>query len=248
MSQSLRLWCIAVGFATLAACSKPAGDPYTRVHVDTDSSPCLVWSDRAFTYHLDAAGSARTPGDTERAAVDAAFATWQAVSDGCSDFHFAAGTDVSTQRQIVWREQRCDTVAAANDPCFLDGTCPAKYGCWDDDAQTLAVTTVSYSRSTGILSDADIQLNGAGWLFTTVTSPVCPKDSPAVDCVATDVQNTLTHEIGHALGFGHVSGAESTMAATSPAGELSKRVIDEGTAAGFCAVYPKAAAAVGCMP
>ncbi len=43
------------------------------------------------TYRVDAAGSTRTPGDAEFTAIDQAFAAWQAVSDGCSDFRFERG-------------------------------------------------------------------------------------------------------------------------------------------------------------
>ena len=58
-------------------------------------------------------------------------------------------------------------------------------------------------------------------------------------CVATDVQNTLTHEIGHAVGFDHVDALGSTMEPTAPLGEITKRIIDHGTVEGFCETYPK---------
>jgi hypothetical protein len=237
----------AACLALVIACSKGPSSPYVRHHVDgVASAPCVAWPSRSLTYEIDPNGSARTPGDTERAAVTAAFATWQRVADGCSDFRFVDGQGASRRNLVVWRERHCTDVAPPNDPCFSDGTCPSTYDCWDDDAASLAVTTLTYSRSTGALLNADIQLNGADWLFTTVDSPPCREGAVTTDCVGTDVQNTVTHEIGHAVGLDHVDGVGSTMSPTSPLGETSKRVIDPGTAEGFCAIYPKGGGTPGC--
>ena len=235
----------------LCACSLSSGcgqapvAPYVRQHADGDGSkPCLAWPKRNLTYAVDAAGSARTAGDTEFAAVDAAFSAWNAAAATCSDLAFTK--DTASTNLVVWRERGCTGVVPAGDVCLTDGTCDTKFNCWDDADDTLALTTVTYSRSLGTLLDADIQLNGAAWLYTTVDSPPCAMGMPAEACVATDVQNTLTHEIGHLLGFGHTEGKTSTMAAFAPLGDLSKRVIDEGTREGLCAVYPRGAAAPAC--
>ena len=61
--------------------------------------------------------------------------------------------------------------------------------------------------------------------------------------MATDIQNTMTHEMGHAMGLDHVAEPLSTMEATAPMGETQKRIIDVGTAAGFCDAYPRGPAA-----
>lgn len=229
----------------LVMCSKPAPPPFVRSHVNADATkPCLAWVGRALTYRVDPALSARTPGDTERAAVDASFATWQAAASTCSDLTFTASA--ASENDIVWRERSCAALVSPMDPCHSAGTCAWDFNCWDESEQTLAITTVTYSRSTGRLLEADLQLNGAGWLFTTVDSPVCAKTAPAADCVATDVQNTVTHELGHLLGFDHSQVEGSTMQATAPLGELTKRAIDDGTRTGLCAVYPRAAPSPAC--
>jgi hypothetical protein len=49
----------------------------------------------------------------------------------------------------------------------------------------------------------------------------------------------MTHEIGHAMGLDHVFEPLATMEATAPLGETHKRIIDMGTAAGFCDTYPR---------
>jgi hypothetical protein len=218
----------------------PAGDPANEI--------CVTWTTRNITYTPDSAGSARTPGDTEFVAMDAAFATWQALSKQCSDFQFTKGPSQANtlvgqgtqdSNVVVFRDTECTNAAPPNDPCFADDTCINMFHCWDHGQFTLALTTVTYSTKTGAIYDADIELNSADWLFTTVDSPPCVEGMEAVTCVATDVQNTLTHEIGHFLGFDHVNNPNSTMAPTAPIGETSKRVLDPGTQDGFCTTYPR---------
>lgn len=238
--------------------------PYKRTHV-RDQEVCLYLADRRFVYSPDAAGSARTPGDTEFAAMDAAFDTWQAVSNLCSDITYVKGARVDNPsvgyddvnrannlNVITFREVACRDVVPPDDPCQVDGSCGNAYRCWDHDEFIIAQTLTSYSTKTGAIYDADIELNaaphsdGSSFLFTAVNSPVCPFDAPAPDCVATDIQNTLTHEIGHAMGLDHATVPGSTMEATAPPGETRKRIIDSGTAQGFCEIYPRAQPATSC--
>jgi hypothetical protein len=236
----------------------PASAQYlrTRVGDPTTSNICATWTGRSYTYNVDSAGSAKTPGDTEFVALDAAFATWQALSDKCSDFQYVKGDRVANvlvgkgtedSNVLVFREQECSDVVPMDDPCLADGNaCINKYHCWDHGQFTLALTTVTYSTKTGAIYDADIEFNAADWLFTTVSSPPCVEGMESVNCVATDVQNTATHEIGHVMGFDHVNVAGSTMAPTAPIGETSKRIIDPGTADGFCSTYPRGLPATPC--
>ena len=228
---------------------------------DGEAPLCITWNKREFTYVVDSAGSSRTPGDSEFVAIDAAFASWQAVSDTCSDFQFLRGNRLSrvqigrgseSENAIVFRETTCRLAALPNDACQADGSCANKYACWDHSDFTIALTTTTFSVKTGAIYDADIELNAAphvdnsSFLFTTISSPPCEEGKEAVTCVASDIQNTLTHEIGHAVGFDHVDVAGSTMEATASVGETQKRIIDFGTARGFCSTYPRGQPAVQC--
>jgi hypothetical protein len=216
---------------------------------------CLNWLSREYVYHVDSAGSLRTPRDTEFPAIDASFDTWRTLSATCSDFTFVRGPDVSrpsvgyilngdNQNVLTFRETACQDVVPFDDPCLEAQTCANDYSCWDHGDLTIGLTTTTFSKGSGIILDADIELNASqpggnlGFLFTVVNSPVC-EGLPNPDCVATDLQNTLTHEIGHAMGLDHVFEPLSTMEAAAPPGETNKRVIDAGTAAGFCDTYPR---------
>lgn len=246
-------WVVLAG---LVASSASAQD-FLRTVAGTsgDTTLCVTWGRRELTYRVDAAGSARTPGDSEHVAIDAAFASWQAVSRGCSDFTFTRGARVSdagvgqgtgAENLLAFREVGCREVVPETEPCLSDGSCGNRYRCWDHAAGTIGLTTVTYGTRTGIALDGDIEFNAAEFLFTTVSSPPCAAGVEDPGCVATDVQNTATHEIGHVLGFDHVDDPDSTMAATASPGETAKRVIDLGTAAGFCQTYPRGQPPVPC--
>lgn len=224
---------------------------------------CLSWNARTLTYAIDAAGSTRTPADSEFTAIDSSFGTWQAVSDACSDFHFVAGPRVSTivvgkspgsetNNVVTFREVSCRDAVLGGDPCQADGTCANKYKCWDHGDTTIGLTTTTFSFRTGTIYDADIELNaaphfdGSFFLFTTRSSPPCEAGSETTDCVAVDVQNTVTHEIGHVIGLDHVEVPGSTMEASAPIGETRKRIVDSGTAQGFCDIYPRGGPPMPC--
>lgn len=238
--------------SALAVVSLTANAQFLRTVVPSDPTKCVTWSDRQMEYQVDAAGSARTPGETEFTALDQAFSAWQAVSDRCSDFRFIRGQRVTNgnvgkgTNLLIFREVDCRDVVPVSDPCLSDGSCANAYRCWDHGADTIALTTVTYSVRTGIAVDADIEFNAGGYFMTTISSPPCERGRESAQCVAYDVQNTATHEIGHMVGFDHVELASSTMAPTAPIGELSKRTIDPGTSGGFCSTYPRGQPPVPC--
>ncbi|MBN1210646.1 MAG: hypothetical protein JXB05_37700 [Myxococcaceae bacterium] len=234
----------------------PVAGAQTYRRTQVEGRPlCLNWLSREFRYHVDSAGSLRTPRDTEFPAVEASFETWRTLSATCSDFTFVRGPDVSrpkvgyvqggeNQNIITFRETACQDVVPFDDPCYAEDTCSNDYSCWDHGDLVIALTNTTYTKERGIVVDADIEFNasqpsgGLGFLFTTVSSPIC-EGLPTPDCVATDLQNTLTHEIGHAMGLDHVFEPLSTMEATAPPGETNKRILDWGTSAGFCETYPR---------
>ncbi|HYV44702.1 MAG TPA: myxosortase-dependent metalloprotease, MXAN_2677/MXAN_2678 family [Myxococcaceae bacterium] len=270
MRAAVRMaWCAAALLAPVAARAQfrvVDGFPYLRTTVP-GTDKCLAWNTREIVYLEDAAGSLRTPGATEWTAAEAAFGTWQAVADTCSDMKFTKGgvlqdapvgylKDGPNENVLIFRESSCRDVVPQDDPCFDQGDCANRYRCWDYPDFTIGLTTTTFSFKSGNILDADIELNasphfdGDYFLFTTVGSPPCAPERQGVDCVATDVQNTLTHEIGHLTGLGHVlpedSRLHSTMEPTADVGETIKRVIDIGSAQAFCDTYPRNLPATSC--
>ena len=109
----------------------------------------------------------------------------------------------------------------------------------------LAVTIVWFFDD-GEIIDADMLINE-----DLAPHTVCPDEG----CVATpgtaaavDLQNIVTHEVGHFLGIAHTNVEEATMFCESPRGEVSKRTLAEDDIAGLCAIYPPGSIGGGCDP
>lgn len=256
MRAAAALWVV------LASVSQ--AQPYLRTRALSNtgaSNLCVTWSERRVVYRMDAAGSARTPVEAEFTAVDSAFATWQTLARTCSDFEFVRGARImdpkvgrgtDADNVVTFREENCRDVVPLTDPCQADGSCGNAHRCWEHGDATIALTTSTYSTRTGVIFDSDIEFNagrsgdGTRFLFTTISSPACAEGMESPFCTAYDIQNTATHEIGHLVGLDHVNGPTSTMAPTAPLGDLQKRVIDPGSAAGFCGTYPRGKPPVPC--
>src|SRR5688572_16638895 len=145
----------ALALMLLFGSSLAWAQPFIRTSVpgrEDKTQLCVTWNKREFVYVVDSAGSTRTPGESEFFAVDAAFATWQAVSDTCSDFKFTRGArqakvqigkGTETSNAIVFREESCRTAAPQADPCQADGSCTNKFHCWDHSDFTIALTTTT---------------------------------------------------------------------------------------------------------
>lgn len=256
-----RVLALTVLLTSAAAEAQQRGFVRTRV---PGEDLCLHWSERRYTFNYHSAGSERTPGTAEFLAMDAAFDSWRTLARGCSDFEFIKGPMVGVAQigydkdsqdntnVLVFREHACRNLVQPGDPCLEAGTCPSVYQCWDHSDTTIALTTTTFSFKTGVIYDADIEFNAAlqeggdRFLFTTISSPPCEPDAQSALCVATDIQNTLTHEIGHVVGLDHVEVPGSTMEPSAPLGETQKRVLDVGSADGFCRIYPPREATPPC--
>jgi hypothetical protein len=240
--------------------------PYTRSRVDSanPASQCLWWLEQTtIVYHQNADGNPWTPGDQVFTAFDKAVATWQAQLDFCGNLSLQEGARTSSRKVgyfdpaavkgavnenlVLYRQKKCTGLVATTDACWKDDDCGNVYDCWQFNDTAIAITTTSFSPSSGRIVDSDIELNEPSFYFTTVDSPVCSPPNYLTTCVATDVQNTTTHELGHLLGLGHFNAPGSTMSPHADPGELTKRVLDTGTKQFVCDVYPKGQVSLTCF-
>src|SRR5262249_30268959 len=137
-------------------------------------------------------------------------------------------------------------VVPASDPCHADQSCGNAHDCWDHGTTVVALTTSSYVVSSGEVLDADVEINAASATPTLVDSPPCNAGNISTSCVANDVQNAVTPDLGHFHGLDHSPDPSSTMFASEPLGETSKRVLDSGSKQFVCDVYPSGQASRDC--
>jgi len=225
---------------------------YVRTRTQA-GGPFLFWNQNAVTYHQDSLGNPENVADEEFTAVTQSFANWQAALAACGSLNFYEGPRVSSRRAaysedgngqqnvVLFRQRQCNDVAPSDDACWGDEDCYNKYDCWGGTGYlpgTIALTTTTFDSTTGQILDADIELNSERFYFTTANTPQCPSGVFSQSCVASDIENTMTHEIGHLLGLDHASDPSSTMFASAPLGETSKRSLDADSLAFVCDVYP----------
>ncbi|MBM4779508.1 MAG: matrixin family metalloprotease [Archangiaceae bacterium] len=106
---------------------------------------------------------------------------------------------------------------------------------WPYTDGALASTVVTVNARTNEIIDTDIVFNCEQHTFKVLTSPT--PSTMEVD----DVQNTITHEIGHALGLMHNPMDEDVvMFPRAAAGEVTKRVLRNDDRRGLEALYSTA--------
>lgn len=222
--------------------------PFVRTMATADEhGPCLWWEGPVLNFQQSSGGLPAVGAQASLAAVSAAFSAWNDAMQ-CSMLNVFEGPRVTTRRTgatttgantnlVLFRHRACSRAAPANHACWREGTCANTFDCWDQPSSLLGTTTVSFDAETGRIFDADIELNGADHVFSVVDAPICEPGAVSTRCVANDIQNTATHEVGHFLGLGHTSAPNSTMNETSPMGERRKRSVDTGTRSFLCAAY-----------
>ncbi len=223
----------------------------TRVDKNDPTSQCLWWKEgTVIQVEQSETGNPETPGETEFAATTAAYSTWGTELARCGNLSFEELARSSSRTiaddgktLVLFRQVDCDKV---NPPCTDPTSCGNERDCWEHSNGALAITTTSFEGTTGRISDSDIELNTPGFIFSTVEVPRCVDPFYSVNCVASDVQNTLTHEFGHVLGLAHSPDGSSTMFAGSVPGELSKRSLDAASKQFVCDVYPAGKATRTC--
>lgn len=242
-----------------------SSDPYVRSRVDAGNtnSQCLYWTVPTISWQLSSVGNPNTALEDQKQrefdAIRRSFQSWENIFESCGNLRFSEGSLVDDRKVgyemkgenrnlVLFRSKRCTEVAPSSDKCWTDDTCGNAYDCWDSNAGTIALTLTTYDEKSGIIYDSDIQLNASNFVFSTADYPPCTTVTGSTNtCVATDVQNTMTHEIGHLVGLDHTKASGSVMNPSAPPGETSKRNIDDGSRNFVCLTYPKGRPSQSCV-
>jgi hypothetical protein len=221
----------------VAALSSSTAHAFLCTRAGADG-PSLAWGPRTVEIRRSGESPDAIAADIERIVL-ASMVPWNLLD--CSDmglilgppaddplagFDWAAGSgEPGNENVLVFRNND------PNDP--VDA--------WLHQLGALAITTVTFESNLGRLLDADVEVNDSSFSFS-----IC--DPEALACNVTfDLQNTLTHELGHVLGLDHSVDSEATMFASAPRGDTSKRTLAVDDADALCTVYPSGAPAGECF-
>lgn len=109
---------------------------------------------------------------------------------------------------------------------------------WDYEPNMIAVTLVTLNTRTHAIIDADILFNIVHRNFIVVDESA---QGGARLAQGDDVQNTFTHELGHALGLAHNPDLlDAVMYPGARKGETNKRRLSSDDVAGLSELYPQA--------
>lgn len=192
----------------------------------------IQWETSCVHLYVNERGSRRFDDrDTPTEAIMGAAEAWNEVDCARMQVFVAGLTD---EERIGFRN--CGpSDSNANVVVFQDGG-------WRHGSAVVALTSVTYDLRTGRIHDADIEVNTQDHDFSA-------RSASETRALAFDLQNVMTHEIGHLLGFDHTTPSnihvgepqearQTTMYFETRPGELAKRTLHPNDADGLCAVYP----------
>lgn len=212
-----------------------AGDAYAFKcsRVGANFGPSLVWTERRIPWYASESLFDIYP-DRMAAEEDirASFMAWEEVA--CSDMELPLAA-VIPGLQAGYDEMGDNRNVVVQIPAG-----------WPYDQGAIAVTTSAYDTRSGVVVDADIEINSEHFQFTRVDDSCDPKQGTM------DLRNALTHEVGHVIGLEHPPSspryAATTMFASAPPCEQKKRTLEDDDIDGICSIYPLGNPTQQCYP
>lgn len=255
-----------LGFAVCLLAARPAA---AYVRSLTDGGAACKWPQSCvrMTFFPDDLVGMMTR-DEIAGAISAAAATWSKSSDPCTylDLTVSSSSD-PTPRAI--NDGKNNIIFRTTSWCKLTATGECN-PTMPYDAAALALTTVSAGTSSGIIRDADLEVNAASrYLWADL---VIHPELRAAGQSFYDLQNAVTHELGHVIGLDHTCYLDppplidnngqptpdcvrappdvlaTTMRSSSKAGDVDMRDLAPDDQRGVCEIYPASQDPMTCGP
>jgi hypothetical protein len=172
--------------------------PYVP-QVTTMSKKRMRWRSGCVYITPDSRGSSDIPGDEEFRVIKKVLDNWDASTAGCGYLRFRRNATYVGElgydgvNRVIFRE----------DSWCPPGVEPGDRNCYPPEAT--AITTIFHvdnpSRSDdGQIIDADIELNSIHYAMAVGCEGTCQSEGTGD---LEDLENTLTHEVGHVIGLDH---------------------------------------------
>lgn len=175
----------------------------------------LIWITFPIPYHINRDATANADKDATYTAIQTSFDTWQSQSCTCLTFSYKglrAESDIGYDQSKP--EENLNLVV------FQTSS-------WSHDRRAVAVTSTVFRTDNGVIVAFDMELNNLNYRF-----------SLNGQSRTMDIQNTVTHEVGHVIGLDHSTNNAATMFAAGQPGETSKRNLAQDDINGLCTIYP----------
>ena len=190
-------------FAGLALLALTAGSAGAFVRSRTDKGTPIFWPGSCAWIQTDSAGSTDLPLATVAQIVAKGIANWQSVtleaSPPCSYLQILLDPPVPSEARL----DHINVVKFRSDKWCRPAEGSTAEMCYSP--QATAITTIFYDSALGKsndgnIVDADIELNEINFTFIWIDH-LAPPTRP--NTMKADLENTLTHEIGHFQGLDH---------------------------------------------
>lgn len=184
----------------------------------TDGGTPIRWYKDTVVMYGDMNGTADVAGNAEWQAVNASIETWD--KEACKQPRIVFSGLKKDGQSGYWPDKNnYNLIKWVNDKKEWED----KYTGGDT---VIAFTTITFDLKSGEIFDADTELND--WAFDFTVDPSRSKY---------DVQNTVTHELGHVLGMDHSKNAHATMFYSANKGDINKRTLAQDDTNGLCYLY-----------